>query len=523
MTVRLRGFALVLALLTLRGAPPRTPMADWLTDGGDPQRTAWQQQETAISPSSVRGMKLLWKLQLDNVPRQMHALFPPLVAGRADTSTGPKQIAVVAGVSNNLYAIDADTGTLLWKRHFDRGFTPPFDGRPPWTLCPGGMTATPVMAPGSSPGTYVVYAVTWDGKLHTLDVATGDELAAPAKFMPPNGKPYALNLWRGVVYAGTSEECGDNPDRLYAFDLASKTTSFFDPNGGGLWGRRGPSIGTDGAVYSGTGDNEFEPRLHEFGEAIIAAAFDLSTRRLSLKDYFSPPNSEWMTANDLDMNTTGPVFPYAGREWIVQSSKECRLWLLDSASLGGPAHRTAAYTTPVMCNEHAQWQSAGVWGALGTWVDSAGARWIAAPFWGPKHPQFSAPLEHGVVTNGAVVAFMLLERDGHPILSPRWISRDMNRADPPVVANGVVFGYGAGEDTTQTWTVGGQRIEETSGRIAHSTHAVIYALDAATGDELWSSGDQIASWNHFSGLSVANGRVYIGTYDGFVYCFGVQR
>jgi outer membrane protein assembly factor BamB len=40
---------------------------------------------------------------------------------------------------------------------------------------------------------------------------------------------------------------------------------------------------------------------------------------------------------------------------------------------------------------------------------------------------------------------------------------------------------------------------------------------------LWSSGDQITSWNHFSGLTVANGRVYIGTFDGVLYCFGAPN
>ena len=48
----------------------------------------------------------------------------------------------------------------------------------------------------------------------------------------------------------------------------------------------------------------------------------------------------------------------------------------------------------------------------------------------------------------------------------------------------------------------------------------VYALDAQTGRELWSSGDQIHQWNHFSGITVANGRVYLGTYDGTLYCFG---
>jgi hypothetical protein len=38
-----------------------------------------------------------------------------------------------------------------------------------------------------------------------------------------------------------------------------------------------------------------------------------------------------------------------------------------------------------------------------------------------------------------------------------------------------------------------------------------------------SSGDQITSFNHFSGISMANGRVYIATYDGNVYCFGIKQ
>ena len=52
---------------------------------------------------------------------------------------------------------------------------------------------------------------------------------------------------------------------------------------------------------------------------------------------------------------------------------------------------------------------------------------------------------------------------------------------------------------------------------------MLYALDARTGQELWSSGDQIASWNHWGGISVANGRVYIGTFDGYLYAFGIER
>jgi len=90
-----------------------------------------------------------------------------------------------------------------------------------------------------------------------------------------------------------------------------------------------------------------------------------------------------------------------------------------------------------------------------------------------------------------------------------------------VAGTGVVFAYGSGENTAQADPALGLGFNTAANRIAHSTHATIYALDAHTGKELWSSGDQITSFNHFSGLSVANGRVYIGTYDGMLYCFAV--
>ena len=150
---------------------------------------------------------------------------------------------------------------------------------------------------------------------------------------------------------------------------------------------------------------------------------------------------------------------------------------------------------------------------------------MVTPFWGPKHPKFSAPIENGTVTHGAVAAFKVELVDGKAQLAPAWISEDMNRADPPVIANGIVFGYGSGEDTTQATgdTPVGVTSQPGKSRIEASTHAVLFALDGQTGKTLWSSGDQIVSWNHYSGLTVANGRVYIGTWDGYEYCFGLGK
>ena len=48
-------------------AAQATRKADWLTDGGDPQRTSWQRHETILSKNNVKDMKLLWKIQTDKV------------------------------------------------------------------------------------------------------------------------------------------------------------------------------------------------------------------------------------------------------------------------------------------------------------------------------------------------------------------------------------------------------------------------------------------------------------------------
>ena len=115
------------------------PGAEWLTDGGNPQRTAWQQDETIFTTENVHETKLLWKIKLDNEPRQMHALLPALIAENVNTASGPREIVLVAGVSDNLHAINAETGKLIWSRQFDRNWEPQPGVRPAYLLCPGGV------------------------------------------------------------------------------------------------------------------------------------------------------------------------------------------------------------------------------------------------------------------------------------------------------------------------------------------------------------------------------------------------
>ena len=91
------------------------------------------------------------------------------------------------------------------------------------------------------------------------------------------------------------------------------------------------------------------------------------------------------------------------------------------------------------------------------------------------------------MTHGAVVAFKLEEKNGKYKLIPAWMSRDMDQAEPPVIANGVVYAFGSGENTEQAYPDRGLD-DNSPERIHDSTHAVLYALDAETGKRLYSSG-----------------------------------
>jgi outer membrane protein assembly factor BamB len=511
---RYASFLLPLALFAQK--------ADWLTDGGDVPRSNWQKNEKLISAATAKDIKMLWKVKLPNDTRAMHSLLEPLVIGSLKTKTGTKEVAIQAGVSDNVWAIDTATGEVLWHKRFDSTFADSPGGRGPSVLCPGGMTANVTIGPGKEPGDYVIYAASWDGRLRRLNAADGTDLVEPRKFMPPNGKPYALSLYNNVVYTHSAQGCGGNPNMVYTYDLATDKVGSWGPAGGGMWGRSGPAISSQGVLYTGTGDGRWDAENGLYGNGIIGVKQNAKTKAVELVDYYGPSNAEWLWKRDLDMQVTPTIFNYQGKEYVVSGSKECRLYFMDGDSIGGDDHRTPAFRTPLFCNEIVDFAEAGIWGSLASWEDAKGKRWVLSPFWGPKHSKFTAPIENGPVKKGAIVAFTVEDdKAGKPYLKPAWISRDMNQAEPPLIANGLIFAYGSGENTAQAFPDVGLdfRMER---RLPKCTYAVLHVLDAQTGKELWNSGTQIHDWNHWSGLAVANGKIYINTFDGTLYAFGIR-
>jgi outer membrane protein assembly factor BamB len=495
-----------------------TGAAEWPTGSFDPQRDGWQRNETKITVQNAASLRLLWKLKTDNKPMGMQSFREPLIVAGVTTVSGVKTLAILAGSADDVFVVDAGTGALVWQKHLKWSSEKPEEpGEGAGFICNNALTATPVVTPAGAAQRFL-YVVTNDGYLHTLDVATGEEKDAPIQMLPSvYGKSYGLNLVNNIVYTVSGQACHGVPNELYAVDLTTRKAFSSSPPQGGIFGTAGPAVGDDGTVYFETGDGVYDASTGKLSTTV--QAYTSSNDSLTLKDYYTPTNHAWLTKRDLDMNTTPVVFPYKGRDLLVGSGKEGRYFLMDSKSLGGADHETPLYRSPLVSNTNVNFQTEGTWGSFASWEGADGTRWVLAPIGGPVAVNF--PISYGPTPNGGVIALKLTDAGGKTELTPAWLSRDMMSAEPPVVANGVVFVLAAGEFTAQANDADGG-LYSYQQRIKNSIPAKLYALDATTGKELYSSGDQVASFLHQAGIAVAGGRVIFGTFDGTIYCFGLE-
>src|SRR5579872_5027188 len=136
---------LALLLMALIAGGLHLKAEQWLMFGADPQRDGWARGENILTPENVKSMKLQWKLRLQNTPKELNSLTAPIVVENVLTAQGHKDIVVIAGASDTLDAVDADTGKLLWHKRFEVQGTPRQRSR--W-LCPNALNATPVIQQG---------------------------------------------------------------------------------------------------------------------------------------------------------------------------------------------------------------------------------------------------------------------------------------------------------------------------------------------------------------------------------------
>jgi outer membrane protein assembly factor BamB len=492
--------------------------SEWLTSSGDAARDGWQRAGSKITVRNAGKLQLLWKVKVAAKPMGMLSFREPLIVSGVKTSDGTRTLAILAGAANEVFAIDAENGKVVWQTKLKWSSDKPEEpGEGNGFICTNALSATPVVSPIDAP-VRRLYVIASDGYLHIMDLSTGGDAEPPIQVLSlPYGKPYGLNLVNNVIYTVTGQGCGGVPNALYAVNLANKKLTISSPPQAGLWGTAGPAVGSDGTIYFESGDGPYDPSTGKLSTSV--EAFTFSNDQLTLKDYYSPSNHVWLTRRDLDMNVTPAVFPYKGRDLLVGSGKEGRYFVMDCKSMGGADHITPLFRSELYSNKNVNFQTEGTWGSLASWEGKGGTRWVLGPTGGELAVPF--PISYGPTPNGGIIAFRLKEKDGKTVLDPAWASRDMMTSEPPVIMNGVAFVLAGGEFTGQANDeVGG--LFSAAERIKRSVPAKLYALDAVTGKELYSSGEQITSFLHQAGLSVAGDKVIFGTFDGTIYCFGLK-
>jgi hypothetical protein len=373
---------------------------------------------------------------------------------------------------------------------------------------------------GGRGGGLGVFALSSDGNIHSLSQQLGfDTYMGPTKFLPADSFAFGLVAiesaqadaagvaaaaaaaaggdappagggggGRGgpvnlpILYTATSNACGGAAG-VWALDLATpnKTVTVWKTNGGAVAGTAGPAIGSDGTVYAATADGDYTPAA--YSDSVVA----LRAKTLKMADFFTPGKSEFVSSP--------VVVNHNGKDLIAVVNKDGKMYLLDSASLGGADHKTPLSVSAKFAN-----LGAALPGALASWQDADNTRWVLVAVSGSLASGSGFDTGNGNVTNGAVVAFKIVDQGGKATLQPGWVSRDIASPLPPIVVNGVVFTAGVGPQGK----------------------AVLYALDGGSGRAYLDSGTALTAAPK-GALSAQFGTVYVQTADNILWSFGFPQ
>jgi len=364
-------FALfALTLLIASVASSQTSITTYHVDNN---RTGWNSHETTLTPANVgpTTFGLLKSVRLnDQVDSQ--PLFVPGVNITAGSHPGVHNVVYVATESNTIYAIDAESGTVLLSPNFGTPVNYPLgcNNNGPNV----GINSTPVIDTTSNTLYVVVYTQDSTGpayRIHALDLGSLTDKVAPevivASHTLANGSTFNFNatyqrqrpgllLTDGTIYAGFGSFCdlGANLSRGWLlgwatgsltplpanqmFDLqATSPDSFFLSS---IWmSGYGPATDDSGNILFVTGNSDPSGSTYDGVTNIQESVIKVSPSLTTVLDLFTPSDWSGLDQSDNDFGAGGvlvlPDQPGSTPHLAVAAGKDGNLYFMNEDDLGG--------------------------------------------------------------------------------------------------------------------------------------------------------------------------------------------
>jgi hypothetical protein len=512
-----------------------------LMQHNDISRTGQNLDETVLNTSNVNvgGFgKLFWRTVDGLIYTQ------PLYVQNLSIQGKTRNVVYVATQHNSVYAFDADDPTQvapLWQVNLGTtvpsqdiciitGDTNPGDC-PYLDINPEiGVTSTPVIDPVAG----IIYVVaktkrisdsTYHFNLHALSLTSGaEQLGGPMEITGQvagsgagsSGGTLVFNptfhlqrpgllLMNGVLYIafGSVGDIGTFHGWIFAYDattLQQVAILCMTPNGsdGGLWATGQGLVGdSSGNVYAMTGNGDFTANTSgkDYGDSFLKIS---TASGLSVTDYFTPSNQASLFSGDVDLGSGGPV-ELPGTALLVGIGKDKLFRVVDSTNMG---HFNSGFDNDV------QEFTVGTNPYFGSPVywDSPNNGPVVY-LWGPKDFLRAYKFVGGTFQTTPVTQSTIQNSTGFSNAAPMSIS-----ANSDLVGGGILWASAVFSGVATGPSVPG----------------ILRAFDATNlGTELWDSKqnaarDDVGLYSKFNPPTVANGKVYVGTFSGQLLVYGLN-
>ncbi|HEV2115230.1 MAG TPA: IPT/TIG domain-containing protein, partial [Terriglobales bacterium] len=515
-----------IALLALNLSVPAQEIT---TQHNDNNRTGQNLQETVLNTSNVT-VSTFGKLFSRSVDGQIYA--QPLYVPSLSVGGTTHNVVLVATENNSVYAFDADdpnASAPLW--HVSLGTPAPssdvssncFDITPQV-----GITSTPVIDTTTNNAIYVVSKTkntsdnTYHFKLHALDITTGmEKFGGPVEIqgsvpgtgwnssggsvsfsaLLQNNRP-GLLLMNGTVYVAFGGMCEIVwHGWLFGYSASSLTqVAAYNttPNGsdGGIWGGGEGLVGQGDYIYFMTGNGNFDANSsgRDYGDSVVKVN---TSSGITPADYFTPYNQATLNTNDTDLGSGAPMaLPYtslivgAGKDGIIRLINTNNMGGFNSTSNGDVQEFRA--TTSVFMGAPIYWSSPNYGPLIYLW---GGGDYLKA-----------FKFNGSTFQTTPVMKSSMTSTSGYSNSSPLSLSSNGSEAGSAILWASSALG---GNANLQTVT------------------GILRAFDATNiSTELWDSQqnatrDSVGNYAKFSPPTVANGKVYLGTFSNRLLVYGL--